>query len=64
MYELIVKGMSCEHCVNRVKKLASGVEGVSDVQVDLASGKVQITADPSTKADVVAAISRMYEVEA
>ena len=62
MYELLVKGMTCEHCVNRVKKLASGVEGVQDVQVDLESGRVNIQADETTKTAVVAAISKFYEV--
>ena len=64
MYELLVKGMSCDHCVMTVKRLASSVEGVSDVQVDLESGKVQVTADSSTREAVVASINKIFEVVA
>ena len=35
-----VSGMTCAHCVSAVTKEVSGVPGVSDVQVDLASGRV------------------------
>jgi copper chaperone CopZ len=39
---LTVTGMSCMGCVNSVKKLVSAVPGVSGVEVDLASGQVQV----------------------
>ena len=38
-----VSGMTCAHCVAAVTKEVSGVPGVSDVQVDLASGRVTVT---------------------
>ena len=30
-----VEGMSCSHCVNAVTKAVGGLDGVSDVKVDL-----------------------------
>ena len=37
-----VKGMTCNHCVASVKKHLSEAQDVSDVQVDLSSGRVQL----------------------
>lgn len=50
---LTVSGMSCMGCVNSVKNLVSALPGVSAVQVDLASGRVDVTHDPA-RADVQA----------
>jgi copper chaperone len=51
-----VEGMSCQHCVMRVKKAVEGLAGVtnSDVQI----GQVNVTFDESKigKEDVEAAI--------
>jgi len=38
-----VVGMSCEHCVNAVTEELSRLDGVNDVVVDLASGRVAVT---------------------
>ncbi len=38
--------MSCEHCVSAVRSEISGLPGVTDVDVDLASGEVKIIAEP------------------
>lgn len=40
---LIVQGMSCGHCSNRVEKALSGVDGVASAQVDLAAGTAVVT---------------------
>jgi copper chaperone len=40
MSEIKVKGMSCEHCVAAVTKAVASLPGVSNVKVDLASGRV------------------------
>jgi len=53
--ELKITGMSCEHCVMRVKKAAEGVEGVSNVSVDLASGVLTAEADAKEKIDAIKA---------
>jgi copper chaperone len=44
---LTVSGMTCMGCVNSVKKLVGALPGVSGVQVDLASGRVDVTHDPA-----------------
>jgi copper ion binding protein len=36
-----VKGMSCQHCVMSVTKALSQLEGVKNIQVDLAKGEVR-----------------------
>ncbi|MBO4210694.1 heavy-metal-associated domain-containing protein [Micromonospora echinofusca] len=38
-----VKGMTCGHCVSAVSSELSALPGVSDVQVELASGQVAVT---------------------
>jgi copper chaperone len=40
MPEIKVKGMTCEHCVAAVTKAVASLPGVSNVKVDLASGRV------------------------
>ncbi len=42
---LNVSGMSCMGCVNSVKNLVGALPGVSGVQVDLASGRVEVAHD-------------------
>ncbi len=44
---LTVTGMSCMGCVNSVKNLVSALPGIAAIQVDLASGRVEITHDPA-----------------
>ncbi len=38
---LKVKGMSCQHCVMSVTKALGQLDGVKNVQVDLAKGEVR-----------------------
>ncbi|MFA4904564.1 MAG: cation transporter [Desulfobaccales bacterium] len=40
MPEIQVKGMSCAHCVAAMTKAMGSLAGVSNVKVDLASGRV------------------------
>jgi copper chaperone len=42
-----VGGMSCMGCVNSVKRLLSQLPGVARVDVDLASGRVEVDYDPT-----------------
>ena len=52
-----ISGMTCGHCVSSVTEEVSAIEGVTDVQVDLASGRVTITADqPVDEPQVRAAV--------
>jgi copper ion binding protein len=40
-----VSGMTCSHCVNAVTEEVANIPGVTDVQVDLASGAVTVTSE-------------------
>ncbi len=59
-----VTGMTCGHCVASVQKEIGKIDGVTSVDVDLASGRVQVeSATPLTSSDVVAAVDEAgYEV--
>ena len=39
MATIQIKGMSCNHCVMAVTKALSGIDGISNVKVDLAKGE-------------------------
>jgi copper chaperone len=41
-----VMGMTCEHCASAVRAEVSSLPGVTNVDVDVSSGEVSITADP------------------
>lgn len=41
MPAITVTGMSCQHCVGAVTKALEAIEGISDVTIDLSSGKVE-----------------------
>ncbi len=59
-----VTGMTCSHCVNSVSSEVKQIPGVTDVQVDLASGAVTVTSEqPLDDAAVAAAVDEAgYEV--
>ena len=57
-YRGTVDGMTCQHCVASVTEEVSALAGVSAVEVDLASGSLQVTSDvPLAREDVVAAVT-------
>jgi len=59
-----VTGMTCGHCVSSVSTEIGKLDGVSDVQVDLANGAVTVISDrPLDDAAVHAAVDEAgYEV--
>jgi copper chaperone len=59
-----VTGMTCSHCAQAVTTEVSNLPGVTDVDVDLASGQVQVVSDaPLDDAAVRAAVDEAgYEV--
>ena len=59
-----VVGMTCGHCVTAVTEEVSAVPGVTDVDVDLASGGLTVTSDaPVEETAVRAAVEEAgYEV--
>ena len=63
---LTVNGMSCDHCVNAVTSELSKLPGVSQVDVDLRTGAVEVEADRVLgRAEVEAAIDEAgYELAA
>lgn len=42
-----VEGMSCDHCVHAVRTEVGALDGVTEVQVDLATGEVVVTSAAS-----------------
>jgi copper ion binding protein len=48
-----VSGMTCEHCVASVTEEVGELAGVSDVAVDLSTGRVTVTSDAPLDVDVV-----------
>ncbi|GAA3736367.1 heavy-metal-associated domain-containing protein [Micromonospora maritima] len=50
-----VRGMTCGHCVTAVSTELSALPGVTDVQVDLATGRVAVTSQNPLDADAVRA---------
>ncbi|GIE33560.1 heavy metal transport/detoxification protein [Actinoplanes italicus] len=50
-----VKGMTCSHCVQSVTQELSALPGVTDVQVDLASGGVTVASDAPVSDEAVRA---------
>ena len=45
LFSLEVQGMHCGSCVNAVTAALQPVQGVSSVDVDLATGRVSVTGD-------------------
>ena len=50
-----VTGMTCGHCVSSVTEEVGELPGVRDVQVELESGRVTVTADAPVGPDRVRA---------
>jgi copper chaperone len=59
-----VSGVTCGHCVSSVSTEIGRIDGVTDVRVDLASGKVTVTSgQPLDPALVAAAVDEAgYQV--
>ncbi|WP_405160701.1 copper ion binding protein [Nocardia sp. NBC_01499] len=59
-----VTGMTCGHCVSSVKTEIGKIDGVTSVDVDLASGAVTVdSAAPIADSDIVAAVDEAgYEI--
>jgi copper ion binding protein len=50
-----VEGMTCSHCVHAVTEEVGAIPGVTDVVVDLDSGRVTVTAEADPSPEAVAA---------
>lgn len=63
MATLHVTGMSCNHCVDAVKKAVNALDPKAGVEIDLPSGNVEITSTMDM-ADFVTAIEDAgYDVD-
>lgn len=57
---LRAEGFSCPSCVGKIEKRVGRLEGVSDVTVHFASGRIEVDHDPAvaTVDDLVAAVAK------
>ncbi|MDO4928200.1 MAG: heavy-metal-associated domain-containing protein [Corynebacterium sp.] len=59
-----VSGMTCEHCVSSVREEVSEVPGVTEVQVDLASGRLEVKGESFSDEDIKVAVADAgYELQ-
>jgi copper chaperone len=63
MPEIMVRGMSCAHCVAAMTKAMSSLPGVHNVQVDLASGRVSYDSSAPIPQDDLARVVKMAGYE-
>lgn len=54
--KLDVSGMTCGSCVKHVTNVLKPLDGVEDVSVDLATGKVKVTRATDKADDLIAAL--------
>lgn len=62
-HELLVQGMSCQHCVKGVTRAIQEQDPQADVQVDLASGRVLARTSLSKEAVAQAISEEGYKVQ-
>lgn len=53
-----IDGMSCMHCVGRVKQAVTGVAGVTSADVQVGSADVEFDESKTSPADIEAAITK------
>jgi copper chaperone len=53
MKTIRIKGMTCRHCVMAVTKALAGIDGIGDVQVDLAKGEASFTEEKPVDAALI-----------
>ncbi len=62
-HELLVRGMSCQHCVKAVTKALQTQDADAQVQVDLPNGQVQVVTAMSREAVIHTIEEEGYEVQ-
>jgi copper chaperone len=60
----VVSGMTCQHCAASVTEEVGELTGVSAVDVDLASGRLQVTGRDVTVDQVQAAVAEAGDYSA
>lgn len=59
--ELTVTGMTCDGCVRAVKRVLARVPGVTEVAVDLDTGRAQVTGEAAPERLIEAVEKAGYE---
>ena len=58
-----VRGMKCEGCENRIKNVASDIEGVNKVLADYKTGLVTVFCNKDLKSEIISVIEELgFEV--
>ena len=66
MKEITIKidGMSCQHCVMRVKKALEGLAGISNLSVEVGSARMSFDESKIKQADIENAIVKVgYKIK-
>ncbi|MBF0558192.1 MAG: heavy-metal-associated domain-containing protein [Nitrospirae bacterium] len=60
MAEIVIKidGMSCQHCVARVKKALDGIAGITESNVTVGSATVKYDESKVQSENIIAAIEK------
>ncbi|RMG73888.1 MAG: copper chaperone [Nitrospirae bacterium] len=53
-----IEGMSCQHCVMRVKKAIDGVDGVNSSEVEIGSARVVFDESKTSEETIKEAITK------
>ncbi len=62
---LTITGMTCGNCVKHARQALLSVPGVTEAEVDLATGKAIVTHEAADTASLIAAVvEEGYEAEA
>jgi copper ion binding protein len=56
--KIMMEGMSCMHCVGRVKPALDALDGVSESNVEIGSAAVTFDESKVSQADIEAAIEK------
>ncbi len=53
-----IEGMSCQHCVGRVKQALEALDGVQGVEVEVGSANVSFDNSAVSKDEIAAAVAK------
>jgi copper chaperone len=53
-----IEGMSCQHCVMRVKRAIEGLAGISDLSVEIGTATIAFDESKIQQADIENAVVR------
>ena len=51
-----IEGMTCQHCVGRVKQALEALDGVQDIEVEVGSAKVSFDSSVVSKNEIADAV--------